>query len=159
MALAAKELKIESYNLAAFEPAPVRQPAQLRLIKQKKAARRDITLTMALCFIMAIAISAMVVYNYMTLNEITADINRGHAQYEKLQSEYRRLLVRSESELSLRKIEERAKEQLGMAPIEGYQIEYIEVIAEEQVAVISKLPSATDRLWQTCLEWVEYLRS
>ncbi len=159
MPSAAKKLHTQSYDLAAFERAPVRQPAQLRVIKRQQAARRDVTLTVALCFIMAIAISAMVVYNYMTLNELTAEINKGHAQYEMLQSEYRRLMVRSESELSLRKIEERARTQLGMAPIEGYQIEYIEVMQEEQVAVVSSPPSMLDRLWGTCASLVEYLRS
>jgi len=157
MPAAARQLKQQQYDLSMFEKAPVRQPAELRVIKREQVARRDVTLRIVLTFVLALAVSAMIIYNYMTLNELTSDINEAQAQYGVLQSEYRRLMVQSESQLSLRKIEEKAQDQMGMAPIESYQVEYIQIEDEEQVALAEASPGLFDTIKGGFASIVEYL--
>lgn len=158
MSFPAKKIRDDEYNLSAFEESTPASQAELRLIKREKIEKRDVTIKMVLCFAAALTISAMIIYNNMMLNELTDDINQAQATYDALRSEYQRLTVLSESQLSLRNIEERAKEQ-GMAPIASYQIEYVKIEGDEHVEIYEAPPSIFDKLADSFRAFVEYLNT
>ena len=76
---------------------------------------------------------AMLLYNRMRLDEIKRDVDKTNAVLTQAQGENVRLSMALDSKISLEKVEDYAKNTLGMTKVEGYQIEYIDLSGEDEV--------------------------
>ena len=116
----------------------VKQPPELRVVEHRRAVHRASMFRAGMIFLAAIAIIAAIIYNNVVLTELTAEIEQAKTELEMLQSENRRMLVEFESKVSLRNIEEVASDSLGMAKIESYQVEYVDLCGGDRVRVAQK---------------------
>ena len=95
----------------------------------KKAKRLKITnmLSLALCSTVLVTIVFTMVYTQVRLTELTEEINIATKELEEEQSIYTQLQMKADSELSLRIVEDYAKNNLNMAKTEPSQINYIKL--------------------------------
>ena len=138
--------------------AKVKQPPELRVVENRRIRERWMLIRAAVGFACILAIVAAVLYNNVILTELTADIEKAQGQYEQLKTEHRRMQVEIEGKLSLRNVEEIASDQLGMAKMEGYQIEYVDLGGEDQVLLArEQQPTLSDRISEAFESILEYL--
>ncbi len=91
-------------------------------------------------FILWVVLVLMVgclIYSKVALDKIGTEIVKYEKQYEDLMSEKVRLEVSMESNISLKNLEELAKEK-GLCPIQDYQIEYVDFQTQDDIEVIDK---------------------
>lgn len=120
-------------------PAPQNRPTIVRKTRSqlkaetRRANRRAFkALSVAvvmLCFV------GMVIYSRVQLDEISRDITRTQSQMGVLQSENTRLEMKLNSMVSLNKVDDYAKNVLGMVKQEGYQVEYVDLEGTDKVLV------------------------
>ena len=89
----------------------------------------------AALFVMVLAIVCAILYNKMILTELTSQIEDAQAQYELLKNDNRLMQVALENKTSLRTIQEIAENELGMAKVESYQVQYIDLGAGDRVVL------------------------
>lgn len=138
--------------------AQIKQPPELRVVKRRNAVDHAAMVKAGMVFLTAIAIIAAIIYNNVILTELTAEIQAAKAELEMLESENRRMQVEFESKVSLRNIEEVASETLGMAKIESYQVEYVDLCGGDQVRVAQKTePGVFEKIRMWADSILEYL--
>lgn len=125
--------------------APNKQAQQpdIRLLPKKKKSLVDAKLEMhaaakksakIICFaFFFLTMFAMLLYSHLRVDELTRDINNTNAMLTQAQGENVRLNMTLDSMISLEKVEDYAKNTLGMTKVEGYQIEYVDLSQEDQV--------------------------
>lgn len=119
-----------------------KQPDIKLLPKKKKSlaqAKREMhaaamqgtkIVVIALCLL---SMFAMLLYSRLRADEITREIDRTNAMLTQAQGENVRLNMAIDSMISLEKVEDYAKNTLGMTKVEGYQIEYIDLSGTDEV--------------------------
>ncbi len=149
-----------NYNFSALEERKLKQPPQLRVVEKRttnsQAVQQHI-FTVSIAFAAVAMILFLIIYNNVVLTEIGDQINDYSAQYEVLKSENSRMQVELEGKISLRKVEEYATGVLGMAKMEPYQIEYIDMGGKDKIelsstknnGVFEKIKAAFCSFWNT----------
>ena len=145
-------------HYAASDAAKVRQPAQLHVVENRNAKSKDSFMRGAVIFMVIAVLICVNLYNKMLLTELTTQIETRQEQYELLQNENRLMNMQLESMTSLRAVSEIAENELGMAEVESYQIEYIDLGAGDRV-VLAKAPelSLANHIEKAYYSVLEYL--
>lgn len=92
----------------------------------------------ALVVVFLLGLVALILYNYVKINELTIQQNKLERNLEELESEEQQLNIKLESKLDLKNIEKIAKEDLGMSKIESSQKEYISIDNSDTIRVVKK---------------------
>lgn len=133
-------------EMPPFSASPARP--QMRVVQRKKKtlaqAKREMRtgalqtakiLCLALCLL---ALFAGLLYSRLRVDELTREIDKANAQLSVEQGENVRLNMQLDAMISLEKVEDHAKNQLGMTKVEGYQIEYVDLSGADAVTVSEK---------------------
>lgn len=119
-----------------FEEAVVAQPLELR-VYQKKGISKELTGQLISSVAIIASLLVMLIYSNITLTELSDQVSTQRSEYEILKSESRRMMVELEGTVSLRNIEESAVATMGMAPVEPYQVEYVDLGGGDKIEVVS----------------------
>lgn len=130
--------KLEQHYSASNAPK-VKQPPELRVVENRNAGANVTMFRGAAIFVLVLGIVCAILYNNMILTELTTQIEDTEAQLEMLKNESRLMQVEMESKTSLRTIQEIAESQLGMAKVESYQVQYIDLGVGDRV-VLARAP-------------------
>lgn len=118
-----------AYDFSLFEVEPKEKDNIIKLPKQSKKKRfRSKFLNMAfVCFSTVIGVSVVstMVYGQVKLTELTEEINTVSKCLDESQSINTQLEMKVESQLSLKVVEDCAKNQLEMKRTSPCQVEYI----------------------------------
>ncbi len=101
---------------------------------------------------------AGLLYSRLRVDELTREIDAASANLSYAQAETVRLNMQLDSMISLEKVENYAKNDLGMTKIEGYQIEYIDLSGADSVSVSGKKtvkPTGETTLTEKLLEYLK----
>ena len=148
--------RLEEYY--SLPTAKVKQPPELRVVENRRIRERGMLVRATVGFACILTIIAAIIYNNVMLTELTADIEQAQGQYEQLKTEHRRMQVEIEGKLSLRSVEETAVNQLGMAKVEAYQIEYVDLGGEDRVVLArEQQPTLPDKIFEAFESVLEYL--
>ena len=146
-----------SYDIAALQPK-VKQPPELKVVKNRQFADNRAVLKAFGVFAVSLLVIAVMLYNNVILTELNDEIDYYQEQYEVLKSENRRMEVELEGKISLRNIEEKATQDLGMARMESYQVEYVDLSEGDKVTVASPAQEGIfSRLSDAFGSFLEYL--
>ena len=135
-------------------PSTLRQPPELKVLESKKDKEREIFGRTALLFSLVLIIFAAVLYNRVILTELTSEIDTLSTQYEQLKDEQQRMQVELEGRLSTRAVADGA-EALGMAQIESYQIQYVD-LEDESGVVLTK--ESTETITDSILAFLKQVK-
>ncbi len=132
-------------KIVEMPPFEAQNKPQMELVRRKKKtvaeARREMQmgarqtakiLVIALCLL---SMFAALLYSRLRVDELTREIDAANAQLSVAQGENVRLNMKLDSMISLERVEEYAKNDLGMTKVEGYQIEYIDLSGADTVTV------------------------
>ncbi len=132
-------------KIVEMPPFEAQNKPQMELVRRKKKtvaeARREMRigarqtakiLVIAFCLL---SMFAALLYSRLRVDELTREIDAANAQLSVAQGENVRLNMRLDSMISLERVEDYAKNDLGMTKVEGYQIEYIDLSGADTVTV------------------------
>lgn len=105
----------------------------LSVVQNHQLAHKRSILGCAAIFVIVISIIAAMLYNNMLLTELTCQIENAEASYAALLGEQELMQVELESKTSLETVRTVAERQLGMSPVEEYQIRYIDLNTGDRV--------------------------
>lgn len=121
-----------AYDLSIFEEIEVSQKNNVLELpskgsKTKKARRTNPFLVLAISVVSFVSLFVVgtIVYNQVQLAELTANINTTTKKLNESEGIYTQLQYKTESNLSLSKVEDFAKNELHMGKTDPAQIEYI----------------------------------
>ncbi len=136
----------------------LRQPPELRVVTNAQPKKIFVSVRAIFVFLALIAFMAAFLYNKMVLTELTAELESVSARNAELQDDYRRMMVEQEGKISLCSVEDIAAGQLGMAKMEDYQVEYID-LGEDSRVLLAREPSKTfsDRILELYDRVLEYM--
>ncbi|MBP0979367.1 MAG: hypothetical protein J6C55_01820 [Oscillospiraceae bacterium] len=108
----------------------------LKVIKSKSVKILGFAPFQAIMLLMIIIIMiSYLIYNKVLLDKIGNEIVKYQKDYEEAVSEQVRLEVEMESKISLKKLEEIAREK-GLGPVQDYQIEYIDFKKQDNIEIV-----------------------
>ncbi len=126
----------QAYDLSRYEQRTekpkmqvVSRPAPVKSVM----GVRPITALMCLCLV--VASIAVLLYNNAVLTEIGDRVNEANSTLKALQAEEERLNTELEFKLSNKNVEEIASRNLGLAKLEKYQVDYIDMSSEDVVTL------------------------
>ncbi len=108
---------------------------QLKVVRSKER-RRIFSVSNVLIYLIVMAVSAFIVYNYMHVSMLADQKAKLENQLEKLKTEETSMLTRQEQMFSLANVETYAQEQLGMVKADKSVIEYIELSNPDTVRIL-----------------------
>ncbi|MDF3005486.1 MAG: hypothetical protein K0S22_1958 [Oscillospiraceae bacterium] len=149
--------KLEQHYAAPGTPK-VKQPPELRVVENRNAGFNATMFRGAAIFVLVLGIVCAILYNNMILTELTSKIENTESQFEMLKNENRLMQVQLEGKTSLRTVQEIAENQLGMAKVESYQVQYID-LGEGDRVVLARAPKLglTDHIHMAYRSVLEYL--
>lgn len=149
--------KLEQHYAAPGTPK-VKQPPELKVVEGRKAGSNAAMLRGAAIFAVVLAIVCAILYNNMILTELTSQIEDTQEQFEQLKNEDRLMQVQLEGKTSLRAVQDIAENELGMAKVESYQVQYIDLGAGDRV-VLARAPqlSLANHIHMAYRSVLEYL--
>jgi len=149
--------KLEQHY-AAPGSLKVKQPPELRVVENRNAGSNTVMLRGAAIFVVVLCIVCAILYNNMILTELTTQIENTESQFELLKNENRLMQVELEGKTSLRTVQKVAEDQLGMAKVESYQVQYIDLGAGDRV-VLAQAPHLhlADHIHMAYRSVLEYL--
>lgn len=149
--------KLEQHYAAPGAPK-VKQPPELRVVENRNAGSNAAMLRGAALFVVVLGIVCAILYNNMILTELTSQIEDAEAQFEMLKNDNRVMQVALEGKTSLRAVQEIAEGQLGMAKVESYQVQYID-LGEGDRVVLARAPQLglADHIHMAYRSVLEYL--
>ena len=152
-----------AYDLTKFEAHKPKEP-QLAEVPKPKARQAKTVLGLSpmkaiLCMALIIGVTVSFIYSRAMLVEVNEQVNAANKQLKILESEKTRLDMELESMVSLKNIEELA-ENMGLAKVEKYQVEYIDLSQGDKVVVSNEAKSVSffDQIWQSVQKIVSYLK-
>ncbi|HWP51680.1 MAG TPA: hypothetical protein VN626_08295 [Clostridia bacterium] len=149
--------KLEQHYAAPGVPK-VKQPPELRVVENRNSGSNTAMLRGGAVFVAVLVIVCAILYNNMILTELTSQIEDTEAQFELLKNENRLMQMELEGKTSLRSVQEMAENQLGMAKVESYQVQYIDLGAGDRV-VLARAPQLglADHIHMAYRSVLEYL--
>lgn len=136
-----------AYDISRFEQREARPVRDFKVVKAKKPRYRLKPASVFTGMLMAglvIGVLGLLLYSHAQLTELTAGINTAKKELSALQSESIRLEAELESRISIRNIEEYATKQLGLAKMEKYQMEYVNLSGGDRAVLLKAPDSLTD---------------
>lgn len=136
-----------AYDLSLFEEKCLEVPrvksnvvefSQRDVSKRKIKVERIFAIKVALSAVLVSTILAVVIYSQVQLTEITERLALKAKQLEEQRSIYTQLNMKSESELSLKTIEEYAQNSLNMRRMDPSQAEYISISSADKAQILNK---------------------
>lgn len=134
-----------AHKIEPLPPFEEQQTPQMELVRRKKKtvaeARAEMhagarqtrkILAIALCLL---TLFAALLYSRLRVDELTREIDAANAQLKVEQGENVRLNMQLDAMISLERVENYAKNELGMIKVEGYQIEYIDLSGADSVTL------------------------
>lgn len=156
----AYELDFSERQYAASSVAKAKQPPELHVVENRDAAAKSAIKSFLLVGTLLAVICCSILYNRMTLTELTSQIEDTERQLAVLQNENRLMKVELESKISLRTVQEIAENELGMSPAENYQIQYIDLGVGDHVMLAKapqlKLADYIKMAYHFVLEYIGY---
>lgn len=133
----------------------------LSLIRGDKYNRRDrMTIVRLISSVLVvIAVICVMLYSRAQLTELTNQIGKFDKEYNELRSQYTRISAEIEGKVSLRGVEESAKE-LGLDKVQSYQVEYVNIETQESFAgegAPAPEPSIGDQISLYIGSFLEYI--
>ncbi len=145
---------------AASGAVRAKQPPELRVVENRDAAAKSAMRGFMLALALVAVIFCSILYNRMTLTELTTQIEHTEQQLAALQNENRLMKVELESKISLRTVQDIAENELGMAPAESYQIQYIDLGVGDHVMLAKapqlKLADYIQKAYHSVLEYLGF---
>ena len=143
---------------AASDAVRAKRPPELRIVENRNAAAKGAMNGFALAFAVVVLIICLMLFNQMKLTELTTQIEDSEQRLTALQNENRLMKVELESKISLRTVQDIAENELGMAPAESYQIQYIDLGVGDQVMLAKapqlKLADYIQKAYHSVLEYI-----
>lgn len=129
-----------AYDLSLFEKTEKERENLLRIpqrkLKQQKKKRNFLSaLVTSISAIAVVATVSLFIYGQVQLFETTEEICSLKKQLAESQSEYTQLEMKLASEMSLKEIENKARERFQMNKVNSGQIEYVNVEEGNKVIV------------------------
>lgn len=153
-------------EMPPFEQTP--QKPKMELVRRKKKSVKQAREEMRangfraaaiLCIsLVFLGMFAALLYSRLRVDELTREVDSAAADLEIAQAETVRLNAALDSMISLEKVENYAKNDLGMTKVEGYQIEYIDLSGADSVSVSGSKnvkPSGETTLTEKLLEYLK----
>lgn len=152
----------EAYDFDLFREKTSKPQPALELIENSKYKKRDrmTSLRIVSTAAVVVAVICVMLYSRAQLTELSSDLGKMNNEHQLLQSEYTRLCAEMEGKVSLRGVEERAKE-LGLSKVQSYQVEYISIEKSENFATSGVKPqelSLLDKLSLSMGSFLEYIK-
>lgn len=159
---AAVDMKYEpAYDFELFEKKKRQARPTLSVVSNPKyQARNRLSVVRLLsCAAVVVTVICVMLYSRAQLTELTAQISDQKENYQALLSENTRLRAELESKVSLRGVEDRAKE-LGMAKMQAYQVEYVNMDQVDEITLSGTggEPTAAEKLELYIQSFLEYIR-
>lgn len=153
-----------AYDLSLFEPrasaAPKRQPsgrqtpAPPKLVPKKKKSQAELhaeavstarqTLKVLLLSGLLLIFLGAMLYSRVQLDELNHSLEAAQSQLSVAQAESTRLNAEMQARVTLEKVEDYAKNRLGMVKQQSYQVQYVNLAGEDSVVVSQgKQPAGT----------------
>lgn len=150
-----------AYDFELFEEKKAQTRPVLSVVSNPKYKKRDqmSIVRMISSVLVVVAVICVMLYSRSQLTELTAQISDQKTNYQALVSENTRLRAELESKVSLRGVEDRAKE-LGMAKMQAYQVEYVNMEQSDEITLsgVEQEPSAAEKLELYIRSFLEYIR-
>lgn len=125
-----------AYDLSAFQTkqSSVVKP-NLQVIERTKQStlNKGLSVTTVLFAVFIIAMIAATLYSNALINELGNQISASNKEYATLVSENKKLNANLECKMSLKNVETFAKDDLGLAKMEAYQIKYVNMSPEDKI--------------------------
>ncbi len=100
---------------------------------QKTQKKFKISFGQVLMGVIVLALSIGLVLNYVSLNEVSAELSSATDRYEKLRSEEESLKYEITQQVNPENIEQLASE-LNMVKLEPYQIRYFDIVEADSMS-------------------------
>lgn len=144
-----------------FEQKPKKTQPALNVVASPKYKKRDrmTVLRIVSGVAVVVTVTCVMLYSRAELTALSYRVGQQKEAYQLLVSENTRLKAELESKVSLRSIEESAQE-LGLAKIQPYQVEYIYMDQEDEIELtgVSEASSLTEKLNRYVQSFLEYIR-
>lgn len=122
---------------AAEQSVPVKE------VKTKPRAR-VFTFGNVVTYLMVLAVSGLIVFNYMQASMLSDQKAKLETQLDKLKTEETAMLTEQEKMFSLANIEAYAQQNLGMVKADKSQIEYVELSNPDTIKILKDGEEAAD---------------
>ena len=162
--MARDKLNTEAYDLSLFEPQKkvnkkenrkektnlIKINASQSLKNIRKKINVALTVRIAVCTAFATAVAAWMVCNYVSINELTQEINDAQSSLvhqSNLEAEYQ---LRIDSKLTQSEIQKYAEQNLGMSQVKNAQKRFISLSEGDKGEVVSD--ESSDNIFTTVLK-------
>jgi cell division protein FtsB len=153
-----------AYDFSYFDQTE-NLPRPEKKAEPRRAAKKgaSIRLRTIASFVLVIAVLGCIVVNYVQLTETNAKLNSLKKSLTAAQESEKRLNVEMEKKTSLKNIEERARNELGMAEVQSYQVEYVSIAHDDKIEILKPanegigLNTIVDGISQSLNAVLEYL--
>ena len=156
-----------AYDLSIYEPKPKRQAEQspkVRVVAQRSQEEltRPKMLAKAVGLVVLLIVSlCMLLYSNAVLTELSDQVAEAQEKHQMLLAENERLQTSIESRMSLRNIEDIAKNELRLSELEPYQVTYVNRCGGDKIVTNESTPagaSILEEIPDTIGSVLEYLR-
>lgn len=141
-----------AYDLSIYEPKPKRQAEQsprVRVVAQhsREELARPKMLAKAVGLVALLTVSlCMLLYSNAMLTELSDQVAAAQQKQQMLLAENERLQTSIESRMSLRNVENIAKNELGLSELEPYQVIYVNRCGGDKIVTTRSTPSGASIL-------------
>lgn len=136
-----------AYDLSIYEKKEyIRKQPELKVVEtpsRRVSANRALVVRIMLTAVLVISVIGVIIYNNAVLTELGDEISRQNKEYAVLVSESKRLSAELESKVSLRNIEDVAKNELGLSRMENYQVQYVNLSEGDKIELTAAAPKQT----------------
>lgn len=152
-----------AYDLSRYEPKVAKRQPRLRVV-EKPSPRNGLAPTelfqAGLVGAVMVAALCMVLYSNAILTELSDQISTSNEKLSVLTSENQRLSAVLEGKMSLRNIEDIAKNEMGLSKMEPYQVEYVNRCDGDKIVRTAESPSESilGKIANRLNSVLEYLR-
>ncbi|MGI5959312.1 MAG: FtsL-like putative cell division protein [Massiliimalia sp.] len=134
---------------------PVNQPSIGQVAKTAALPKRQIV-KVAICMLYVVGLCILLIVAKVQLTNANHKLQDAKATYVEVQSEQTRLNTELSGLVSLKSVEERAKE-LGLSEVKQSQIDYVVVSHDNKVEVADEENSLGDKLTNWYYQIKEYI--
>ena len=130
-------MKQRAYDLSDYEKEQYSSDSELKVIKgRNKKSSSGMSVGTIAVVLLLIGLIAATLYSNAVINELGNQINKANTEYAQLVSQNKKLTAVLESKVSLKNVESIASDKLGLAKMEPYQIEYVNLLPEDKIEYI-----------------------
>lgn len=138
-----------AYDYSRFEEKEVQSKPQIQQVAKRKAAAKTVSVAKAGLYVLtAVIMLSMLIYGRAAQAELDSQYTSTLKAVNTLKDENALLQIKLESEMSLKNIEDIAKNELGLQKLNDQQIEYINFNTENKAEVLKK-----QSIWSSISTW------